>query len=577
MNAMTLSAKDLYAGFEARRVLLDKDGARLVFDARAVKLGKDAVGVITTDVIDLVGEKGGIANGFEGAGAVEVALAAEVPEGASVKVEARSGASFFDQSAWSPWKDLGGLKGRVADLKGRYLQVRATLKAGGADKLPAVSALALRPERSVQKIMLVAPVTLAESKVQNIVRSAIDFKHERPDQEKLAKFRKENDLDGVAAGKYDEEIANPALRKLDAEMKGGGEDFLRLVRLMDWAGHCTNDRTQHPESAVGYYDWNIEAIFKLKEVDKDGKKVQQPTIYGHCMSYSEALVTAATAMGYVGSRHMCMVGFREASHEICDIWVPSLGKWVYFDPSLTNYYFDKETKVPLNLIEMHKVVADKFLKEGETMHWFIERAQAKDAPQKERVREVGGKAHIGSRLGRWKYGEPMPADYDWGWYHGYLAAGFVQMTPRNDFHSDPKANSKGFSNEPGYANYPNWVDDKTPPKRGAGNYYTRLRDFYWTLDQASFKLTRTGESEISVELGNSMPFFKQYVVIVDKGFETKKAGGELLTNSDVTRQKVTDKTYLWKLAPGLNRLEVAPVDEFGKTGLASSATVKLGK
>ena len=556
MNTITLSAKDLCAGFEARRVLLDKDGAKLVFDARAVKLGKDAVGAVTTDVIDLVGEKGGIANGHEGVAAVEVALSAEVPEGASAKVETRSGASFFDQSGWSAWNDLGGVKGRVADLKGRYLQVRVTLKAGGADNLPALSSLALRPERSVQKIMLVAPVTLAESKVQTIVRSAIEFKYERLDQEKLARFRMENDLDGVVAGKYDDQIASPELRKLDKEMKGAGEDFLQLVRLMDWVGHCTNDRTQHPESAVGYYDWNIDAVFKLVEVEKDGKKIKQPTIYGHCMSYSEVLVTAATAMGYTGSHHLCMVGFREASHEICDIWVPSLGKWVYFDPSLTNYYYDKETKVPLNLIEMHKVVADSFVPAGKDMHWWIVR---RSDETRARVKEVGGQKPIGSRLGRWCYGAPMKPDYDWGWSHGYLAAGFVQMTPRNDFHSNPKANPKGFGNSPGYAGYPNWVDDKTPPSRGAGNYYTRLRDFYWTLDQASFKLTRTGESEMAVELGNSMPFFKKYVVKVD--------GKVVEANNHL----------VWQLKPGENRLEVAPVDEFGKTGLASSAAVKFGK
>jgi hypothetical protein len=555
---IVLSAKDLYGGLECRRVLLDKDGAKLGLDVRAVKINKDAAGVVTTEVLDLIGAPGGVASAFELVTAVEVELSAEVPENSSVKVETRSGATFFDQSGWTPWKDLGGLKAKVADLKGRYFQVRITLKSGGPEKLPVLTGLTLRPERAAQKIMLVATAKVVDGKVQTIVGSTVEFKHERPDQAKLAKFRKDNDLDGVVAGKYDDVIASPELRKLDKEMKGAGEDFLQLVRLMDWVGHCTNDRTQHPEKSVGYYDWDIDKVFKLVEVEKDGKKVMQPTIYGHCMSYSETLVTAATAMGFVSARHMCMVGFREASHEITDIWVPSLGKWVYFDPSLTNYYYDKETKVPLNLIEMHKVVADAFVPEGKDMNWWIQRSSDET---KSRVKEVGGKKPIGSRLGRWCYGAPMAADYDWGWRHGYLAAGFVQMTPRNDFHSDPKANPKAFEHGPGYANYPNWVDDKTPPKRGAGNYFTRLRDFYWTLDQASFKLTRTGEDEISVELGNSMPFFKKYQVKID--------GAEL--------KDEVKSPLVWKLKTGDNKLEVAPVDEFGKVGLPSTATVKLGK
>ena len=87
----------------------------------------------------------------------------------------------------------------------------------------------------------------------------------------------------------------------------------------------------------------------------------------------------------------------------------------------------------------------------------------------------------------------MPDNYDWGWSHGYLAAGFVQMTPRNDFHSKPDKVSKRFEHGPGYDGYPFWVDAKTPPGRGINNWYTRLRDFYWTMDQASFKLKRTGE------------------------------------------------------------------------------------
>ncbi len=557
MGAIVLSAGDLYGGFEARNVLPANGGAGLVLDERALKLDKNSAGVVVTDAIDLVGEKAGVANGFELATAVEVALAAEVPGGAAVKVETRSGGSFFDRSGWSGWKDLGGLKGRVEGLKGRYLQVRATLKADGAGKSPALTGLALRPEITVQKIMLFQPVAVTGGKVQAIVRSPIDFKYERPDQDKLARFRKANDLDGVVAGKYDDVLATPELRKIDRSMKGAGEDFLQLVRLMDWVGHCRNDRTQHPEKAKHYYDWDIDAVFKLVEVEKDGKKVMQPTIYGHCMSYSEVLVTAATAMGFTGSRHMCMVGFREASHEICDIWVPSLGKWVYFDPSLTNYYFDKETKVPLNLVEMHKVVADSFVPEGRDMNWWIVR---KSEETRARVKEVGGQKPIGSRLGRWCYGEPMKPDYDWGWLHGYLAAGFVQMTPRNDFHSHPEANPKKFENGPGYGGYPNWVDAKTPPTKGGANGFTRMRDFYWTLDQAGLKLTRTGEDALSVELGNSMPFFKKYAVKID-GKEIADARSPLV----------------WQLKPGENRLEVVPVDEFGRVGLPSSVTVKLGK
>jgi hypothetical protein len=250
---------------------------------------------------------------------------------------------------------------------------------------------------------------------------------------------------------------------------------------------------------------------------------------------------------------MAICGFREASHEVCDIWVPCLGKWVYFDPSLTHYYFGKATRTPLNLIEMHNIVADTFLKQGEDMHWWCQRGSQ---ATRQRVRAIGGQKPIGCRAGPWRYGAPMPKDYDWGWYHGYLAAGFVQMTPRNDFHSHPEAIPRQFEHYPGYAGYPFWVDEKTPPTRGGHNWFTRLRDFYWTLDQAGLNLVQAEEGTLRVELGHSMPFFKAYRISVD-GAEARAA----------------TRLFIWRLKPGLHKLEVAPVDEFGKVGLASAVTL----
>jgi hypothetical protein len=296
----------------------------------------------------------------------------------------------------------------------------------------------------------------------------------------------------------------------------------------------------------------------MRKVKKNGKTVKQPTIYGHCMSYAEVMVSAANALGFK-ARHLVMLGFREASHEIVEAWVPSLGKWVYFDPSLSNYYYDKETKQPLNLIEMHNVVKNNFLPEGKTMRWFIPH---KSQETRDYVKKIGGQKPIGSRLGPWIYGDPMPEDYDWGWYHGYLAAGFVQMTPRNDFESNPEANPRQFGKYPPYGGYPFWVDEKTPPRGKANNWYTRMRDFYWTVDQASFRLLASDKTEevLLVELGNSMPFFREYRIAANGRTGTQKGS-----------------VFAWKLKPGINELTVWPVNEMGRTGTPSSVRVALHK
>jgi len=524
---ISLTPSDLYAGFEARKVVLAADGRTLALDPRVFQFGRERQGVVATDPIDL-GPAAGIVGLPATVRSVEIALEADVPQGASVEVEARSGANALDTAAWSPWRKLSGPKATVDGLAGRYLQVRAVLNAPAADKLPALTALVLTPSVEAGTLWS-GTLEVVDARIQDIVRSPIEFGYERPDQEQLVRFRKAARLDQVVAGAKD--------------------DFEKLVKLMDWVGGCANVRGTRRERDGSAYAWNIEKVFEIK----DGK----PTIHGHCMSYAEVMVTAAAALGYVGARHMAICGFREASHEVCDIWVPSLGKWVYFDPSLTQYYFDKGTRAPLSLIGMHAIVAEAFLKPGEDMHWWCQRSSPETQA---RVRAIGGQKPIGCRTGPWRYGAPMPGDYDWGWSHGYLAAGFVQMTPRNDFHSHPEATPRQFEHNAGYAGYPFWVDSKTPPTRGGHNWFTRPRDFYWTLDQASLRLVQAGEGTLCVELGQSMPFFKAYRLEVD--------GSEVADPAS---------PYTWRLKPGLNRLQVAPLDAFGKAGLPSAVTVRYAR
>src|SRR5262249_53097000 len=160
---------------------------------------------------------------------------------------------------------------------------------------------------------------------------------------------------------------------------------------------------------------------------------------------------------------------------------------------------------------------------------------------------VGGKSGIGCRLGPYSYGGPMARDYDWGWNHGYLACGFIQLTPRNDFHSHPEATAKDFAGARRFTadGYPFWVDDKTPPFKDetgeAINWFGRDRDFYWSPDLASMDLIKQQEGVLRVELGNTMPFFKGYAVKIDGG--EKEMAGSMME---------------WRLRPGRNRLEVTP-------------------
>lgn len=523
---MKLNANDLYSGYEARKVLLDKKGKKLSLDPRVFKFGRERKGVVCTDPIDL-GVRDGIIGLDPHVTAAAVEVLATVPKGASVLTETRTGANLLDTSAWSKWKTLRRGKGTLRDLAGRYIQVRMTLRAPDAKHLPALTGLVLRPTVVPLPREPWFPLKVVKADIQKIVRSAVVFHYERPDQPDIVKFRK--------------------AAKLDEVVKGARNDFEKLVKLMDWAGSCYNDRSQRPQIHKGRYTWDINRVFAVVN--------GRPTVYGHCMSYAEVMCYASIAMGYVSARHNAVGGFRQATHEVCDIWVPSLGKWVYFDPSLSSYYKDKKTRAPMSILETHKVIIDSFIPDGKDMHWFHQRRSAEVYAV---MRKVGGKTPIICRLGKWRYGAKMPRNYNWGWSHSYLANGFVQMTPRNDFQSNPSKISRRFGNSPGYDGFPFWVDKKTPPTRGGHNWYTRQRDFYWTLDQASINLVRAGQRTIRVELGQTMPFFKKYQLTVN--------GRESTTTKSV---------YRWGLRPGKNTLAVAPVDEFGKVGLASSVTLEL--
>ncbi len=520
-DKVVLSARQLHEGLESRKTRFDAARNALELDARVFTFGEERQGSMTTDIVDL-GARSGLMGQETEVQSVEIKVAGHAPNGAAIEVQVRTGDHYFDQSRWSEWTALSGLEGTVANPAGRYIQARVVLRSNAADSLPSVTSLTFKPESVIPDGPRWQQLRIVDAAVQNIVRSPIEFHYERPDHPKLTRFREAAKLDAVVAGAKD--------------------DFDALVKLMDWTGSCANVRGQKRHRQEGFYAWDIDSVFEIK----DGKSY----IHGHCMSYASVLVTAATSLGYVGARHWVIEGFREATHEIAEIWVPSLGKWVYFDPSLSNYYYDKASGQPLNVLELHKIVSDNFVPNGKDMHWWTER---KSEETRAVVRRVGGKKPVGGRIGAWHYGKPMDPNYDWGWLHGYLAVGFAQMTPRNDFHSNPDKVSRHFGHAPGYDGYPFWVDAKTPPTKGGHNWFTRRRDFYWTLDQASFRLVRSaGGGTLFVDFGNSMPHFSRYRIKVD-GVEVERIG----------------RRYEWQMKAGLNTLEVVPEDAFGKIGQGS--------
>lgn len=498
-----LDAGALFGGLEAARVL-HENGA-LVLDAR--KWTPDTCGVVVTDVIDLAGED--LLSPRVSVRDLRVTASA----GRGVGVEVRTGSTYFQSpGSWSGWLPASG----VIQPAGRYAQLRLRLTAQNPKTPPAVRGVTLRYRVTGASAM--GDMRVVSSRVQQIVRSPIEFTYERPDQADVAWMRRTFRLDEVIADKKTE--------------------FEKLCALMHWVATRHNVRPGPWEAANAPYPWNIRRIMT---VENGG------TIYSHCMSYCEAMVTAASALGWQ-ARHWAVMGIRDTSHEVPEVWVDELRKWVFFDPSLDTYYADPNTGVPLNLLEMHNRYLKTVLRPEEVQ-------TRGRRVNEDRLAALRGKHPVRCVSGNFCYGKPC--QWDWEWDHGYMSAGWMQLTPRNDWHSRPEPRFPHFGDSAeGYSGFPLFVDRQTPLTGEVTRWLTRERDFWWTLNQASLRLTRAGAAALHVECGNSQPFFRRYLARQDDG-----------------AWKPVESSFRWELKRGKNRLEVIPENEFGRRGLASSVVV----
>ena len=507
-----LTAEDLYAGLEATRIL-PKAGA-LVLDTR--NWPEDGgLGIVTTDVLDLGGQ--GVLSPAATVSDLRIDLTAKAGPPASVFAEVRTGLTFFQAAGtWTEWQAASG----IIQPKGRYAQVRVRLTTGDRAIVPSVTAVRLT--WNVEPVAFRSPLALLDHSVQNIVNSALPFDYERPDQPDLVWMRNTFQLDSMIAGKRSE--------------------FEKLKALLDWTAMRKNKRPG-PRNSDGSYPWNIRQVL----TEENGGAV-----HGHCMSYCETFIAAAVSLGWQ-ARHFAIQGFRDTSHEVPEVWVNELGKWVFMDPSLGAYYADRKTGAPLSLLEMHDIYVNFVLKSGEAL-------QRGEDVNLARVQSLRGRHPVKCVANGYAYGERQ--NWDWEYDHGYMTAGWMQLTPRNDWQSRPEPWCGEFSNSPdGYCGFPVYVDERTPVVESTTSlWYTRARDLWWTLNQASFRLTQTEDEALSVECGNSQPFFRRYLARIDEG-----------------EWKEVERQFTWRLKDGMNRLEVICEDEFGSKGIASIAVVRKGE
>jgi hypothetical protein len=441
---------------------------------------------------------------------------ADIPEGTALQLFASTGPSYFTETNWTDWTPID-LDHTLYSPAGGYLKLKYIFTTTDPRLSPLLNRVTLQAEYEIEPFA--HPLQITSLHNETLVTSSYKFGYEHRDHSSIQAFVEAHHLPDL--------------------IRDQKTDLGRFVALNHYVAQLPN--TRH-NMWTGAYPWTLDQLL----IREDG----QTAIKGHCMSYASVLISALTGLGYQ-ARHWAIEGFRFMNHEIVEVWSDELDKWIYLDPSLDQHYTDPQTGTPFSLLEMHDVFANTFFKENETLLMPMDR-------QRDRITQIGGKnAPINCQDLGYHYGT-LTTEYDWGWFHGYLAAGFLRLTTRNNFHSQPEPAFAFFGqgNEDDYG-FPSWTDARTPPRTDRVKVYSgRKRDFYWTLNQAAFKATRTTENTLQIELGNTQPFFSHYAV----------------TANEISHRLSTNTFHL-TLVKGENTFSATPVDKWENEGTESHFTI----
>jgi hypothetical protein len=511
-------ATELYNSGLAKQERLSEQKDAVILEERNFK--PSFQGSIESDLLDILDINHSAVTEKKVLKSIKISTEATIPEEAKVDLYYSFGETIYSAVGWTDWEKAVDINASIKAV-GSYFRFRLVLSAPDIEKSPEIRSVSIDAVYDNINPSFTKKITVQQFENEKLINSQYSFGYERKDNKDLAAFVK--------------------LMGYDTLVSENMSDIEKLIVLNTAVAKTPN----HDHSGfTTNYPFDPREICSMQ----NGKM----SIKGHCMSYAAVLINTLTSLGF-HSRHWAANGFRDMDHEVVEVWVDSLRKWIYLDPSLSQYYLDPVTKTPLSLKEMHDIFIKFALEPGEllsdlSLDSLKIRIEAKG-------KERGKLAPIICVDKGWHYGiKTDPETYDWGWFHGYMISGYLRLTDRNNFISEKEPWFSHFGEGINFNTYLHWVDDATPPRTEAIQTFTgRERDLWWSLNQAAIKATRTDENIISLEFGNTQPFFKQYTVIVDN-------------NSPVA---VLNGSFIWKLNPGENKIKVFPEDSFGKIGIPS--------
>ncbi|MCK4464257.1 MAG: hypothetical protein KAU83_00985, partial [Bacteroidales bacterium] len=311
-----------------------------------------------------------------------------------------------------------------------------------------------------------------------------------------------------------------------------------MMRLLHWSYRIPVK--EYP------YSWNSNDIAVYKKAEKEMPELQWDyegrRRDATCSFSNLALQGALLSMGYQ-ARYININSEGVSGHEVTEVWSNEFNKWIYLDATRDYYYFDIETGLPLNLLEIHDKLAEKLP--------LVETWQKPFAP--ETGPEVVQQIRIGMREGY------NPVSVEEHGYHIIETMGYFRIPLRNDFYSNPLPIpiAQGFTMW-GWDGYLNHYDEKFPRRTEFQRQSNRFVDFYEPLNQAQIFLSETDQQgSLKVEVDTYTPGFMTFLVKINDG--------------EWTEQK--NAAWKWKLKAGMNKIEIRVRTSEGVPGPVSCVKV----
>ena len=477
-------------------------------------------GEYVSPVIDLTGSGCYLKELGEISGA-RITFDADVPDGTDAAIFVSFGSSpLSGDDSWAGWRKVDVSDGASDNSNRRYFRWKAELTTENPLKTPVLKGINIAAEFNAANPNESAGLALKVIRNGKIERSSYISAYEDLLHPGLKTYRENH--------------------KLDRIIQGAESEFEVMMRLLGWAYRI-------PVSSEAYsWDWNEvttilegSADMPFLQMDYTGRRRDAMCLYSN-----QALIAALLSMGYQ-ARHLNLHSEGVSGHEVIEVWSNEFNKWIYMDATRDYYYFDAESGIPLNMLELHNLLKEQMPGVETINHPFVP----------EQGPEVVARINVGMRQGDNEF-----SIEDGGGRHILELMGYFRIIPRNDLLSNPYPVPVHTGNTMwGWSGFLNYYDEIFPKRREYQTQTNRASDFYEPLNQAEVYLMETRE--------------RGFLNVVADTFTPGGFDAFLVSENGEGWTEQSGNSWEWMLKTGLNSLKVRTKNVRGILGPVTSLNV----